>query len=763
MGGAGGKFGKGGAGYLIPGTAGNYGGGNKTPDAANGSTGQDHSKTRANSGQVNRCEPPTTPPLTATAGTVDIKPSVRAPDGSTGFDPASAGVVRDHWFDLQAYLEMELQRARFAYLSMRVPVDAVTSDEDSAKAMVDASERLRWTLDLAKAALTPPSGGVAQSATDQEAVTYLKNLYARASALKERMDNGLDYFNHFPDWNPTLTLGYYERELGVASPETGGALYDYKKAEQDCLAAHEKLISVRDTAAARKQASALAVAQVNAYGVFIENSQAVRETLLQKIAAEQKEVEALHDELVTKIDDWTKEVEEQKSGLELRHVFEALSQFAFFPEGEGALVMFKQASMVIGQSGSVLTSAATPAPQEKWLLDQLAIAKHDVDALDESFRNAARGTIVLDDPNGSLILGERRTFDQLCGRFANESQGARDAMGSMDRYAETILKRNQTILRYNEVVNRIHAALAERDTAKHMLDSVRDAQAQADGSDLGIAAAQLGLALFQRKEECLRLLYEASRAYSLVTLQPDLTFHETVGLANPYDINAKTVRDAAATLVTQRRVNIDPMFPQQHLPVETGPSVVEEFGRAGGVRLTLKRGTTPLLFEGLTKGTGSVRFDVDELTNEPNAPFAEKLNVRIRAVRCWLHDLRGPGGAPDKAPAVYRVVLQHQGDSSFLTKDGIPVTRNHDPVSVDFSYDRSRSGDNDSYHGIYARDLRGVKDGILTADNHMLLSPFATWRIDLPDVAAGLADASGLDEIRFEFFLSYDTRIKPKK
>ena len=369
----------------------------------------------------------------------------------------------------------------------------------------------------------------------------------------------------------------------------------------------------------------------------------------------------------------------------------------------------------------------------------------DVDALDESFRQVRDGGFELADSKGSLVLGQRHTFDQLCGRYLDESQEARDAKRAMDIYVEAVLKRNQTILRYNETVAQIRTATAEREAARHTIDQLRDAQALRDPTDLGAAAAHLGLVLARRKEECLRLLYEASRAYSLITLEPDSTFHDTVGLDDIDDITPAAARDAASTLVENRRKHVDPLFPQLRLPVETGD---EEFARAGGVRFALSKAGNAELFRGLAEGVGVVRLDMDRYTRGQGAPFARMRNVRLRAVRCWLHDLRA--APPGQRPEVYRVRLQHLGDSTFETKDGLVDQRSHDPVTVDFRYHRGHAGEHDSYRGIYDPALVGVQDGLMPGGKHVLFSPFATWKIELPDVAEGRADGSHLEEIRFE-------------
>lgn len=61
--------------------------------------------------------------------------------------------------------------------------------------------------------------------------------------------------------------------------------------------------------------------------------------------------------------------------------------------------------------------------------------------------------------------------------------------------------------------------------------------------------------------ECLRLLYEASRTFPLATLQPDIAFHDTLGLSAPTQVDAAAAKAAAINLVTKRRGTLDAYMP----------------------------------------------------------------------------------------------------------------------------------------------------------------------------------------------------------
>jgi hypothetical protein len=318
---------------------------------------------------------------------------------------------------------------------------------------------------------------------------------------------------------------------------------------------------------------------------------------------------------------------------------------------------------------------------------------------------------------------------------------------AMDKWVDGVQDRNITILQYNQTLASLNGALANQVALTRLSNIAVDDQAGATNQDLPESAVQASITLTTAREECLRLLYEASRAFSLATFQPDLTFHATLGLGAPTLITAAAASKAANNLVTQRRGTLDARMPQQHLPSETG-DIETQFGRAGGVTFTISRvpassnafqplssDDTDTLFKSLAAGTAMLKLDPYALCMDPTAPFYQMVNVRVRAIRCWLH-----GFTVRNAAGIIHVQLTHTGDSTFVTTaDGNLDSRDHAQVKRDFRYLAAMAGPDDDYRAIYDKSLGGVQDGILIDDTntHALLSPFATWQITLPSVPQG--------------------------
>lgn len=696
-------------------------------------------------------------------------------------DEAFAALDWGH-IDLLSYLEMELEQAGYDYLALPVPVDVATSDVSSAATVGIAVSRLEWILDLAAAApAAVTDGGVGGSAASDR----LADIIQRADSLLDRIQEGLDYFGHDPSWVPTLSLAYYEAQLGLDADRPDGALNVYADAETNYARLQSALEIGADATETRRAIQSLASNRLSTVAEQIKDLQDQRATLLEKIKEQDAKLPTLRAALETAVGSWEDITKIGNTALSIEKVFDTVGQFAFFPEKEGPMLAYQQAAMVIGQGGSAASSLFSSDPQHDYVLNQLRVVDDKAGALDTSFSTLSDdGSIKVDAFNGQLLLSTRQSFDDFCD--ANWSGYARDAKLAMDKWVDGVQDRNSTILQYNQTLSSLNGALASQAALTRLSDIDVDDQAGATNQDLPESAVQASITLTTAREECLRLLYEASRAFSLATFQPDLTFHATLGLSAPTLITAAAASTAANNLVTKRRGTLDARMPQQHLPSETG-EIETQFGRAGGVDFTISRDTvtgassafqplssddTQTLFTSLATGTAMLKLDPYALCMDPTAPFYQMINVRVRAIRCWLH-----GFAVRNAPGIIHVQLTHTGDSTFVTNaDGDLDSRDHDQVTRDFRYRAAMAGPDDDYRAIYDKSLGGVQDGILIDDTnaHALLSPFATWRIALPSVPQGQPgtdgassgspaepdpnqdDASSLTAIHLEFFIDYD-------
>jgi hypothetical protein len=740
----------------------------RKPSGAQGKPAADADRTTAAPGSVNKRTPGP-----SVAGTFSATPLKRS-DAGPGFtdsafsdlrlfgDPPADGVH----VDLLAYLEMQLDQAEYDYVSMKVPVDQWTDDAVSAAAVADASARAQWVQDLSGALSS--SGLAAAAGPDLDSNTArLEAISRRADALVNNMTLGLDLFGHHPNWVPTLSLDYYEEQLFGSAPGVAGhgALDVYAQAETACATTLSNLIKDMTATEVRKMAAAAAASRIAALSDEAASLRATSATLLTSITAQHAAAKKLHDDVQAAITAWSAHEVKVNTALSLKQVFDTVGQFAFFPD-EGSLKTFRQVAMVAGQTGSSLSTLAQGDPDTTWLINELSVASDKFKSLDEAFEQQAQdGSITLDDPQGQCLLAQQADFDTLCDKYFDSSSDAVTARNKMDDYVDAVQLRNRSILQYNATLARLASALAAAQSAQHLAGLVTDDQAAATRQGLATSAGQAAMVLTDRRIECIRLIYEADRAFSLVTLQSDLTFHDVLGLAAPTAIDSTAANTAAINLVQDRRADIDNHTPGQSIP--TGqPGAPYDYKRDGGVVVVVTADDEPDFIAGLMAGKGQVTLDAVDLS-AADGPFHQMFNVRIRAVRCWLHgfaamqDPSPPGGSPIPNP-VHEVQLTHTGDSTFLKTDGALDLRSHDVLTVDFRYNADRSGPNDSYRGVWDPDLRGVTDGLLYEAQHILVSPFATWHVELPQVTTMLSDgstragdASALTEVRFEFFVDY--------
>ena len=122
-----------------------------------------------------------------------------------------------------------------------------------------------------------------------------------------------------------------------------------------------------------------------------------------------------------------------------------------------------------------------------------------------------------------------------------------------DKYVKGVQGRNLSILEFDQTIASLNAALANHKTVGDL--SQRSGIEAADSYSPGPAesAVQPSMTLTATREECLRLIYEASRALSLATFEHDFSSHSTLGLSAPTKITAAGAREAAVMLVTNRR------------------------------------------------------------------------------------------------------------------------------------------------------------------------------------------------------------------
>lgn len=191
-------------------------------------------------------------------------------------------------------------------------------------------------------------------------------------------------------------------------------------------------------------------------------------------------------------------------------------------------------------------------------------------------------------------------------------------------------------------------------------------------------------------------------------MQPDIAFHDTLGLRAPTQVDAAAAKAAAINLVTKRRGTLDAYMPQQNLPGLTG-GIAQQFGRAGGVHFTISRHVAPGAaagfqalspedierpFSSLAAGKAVLKLVASALSTGTAAPHCQMVKVRLKGIRCWLHGYRVCDWAD--ADGLVHVQLTPTGDSmDVIDAAGTTDSRTHDPVTRDLICHAVATGTND--------------------------------------------------------------------
>lgn len=702
------------------------------------------------------------PPSDVVAGTIN-----QAPPGDTAsakfVAPRKDGTISDAdlakamWsqsIDVAAYLEMQYDTARSLYLSLRIPLKV--GDQASSARSVEALKRFGWIVGVANATIegAPKSPTPAQAA----AVSHLTSILLRAANVVSAMNLKQDYFGNPANWVPARDLDYFSVQLGLgtqAAPTnlTQGAIADLKNEEDFYTQQYQNILDAQSSAILRQRLVAGATELSDTLRQSISDKKDAAALLWEQIEKQDALASSVKTEVAQKITAWSDKIKTiiswDDSWATLSTIFNTVSQFAFVPEGDTQSLY--QGAMVAGQVFNSMTSQSTVDPDLNALVGNVKVLQDDIGSLDEGFLTSSGG-ISLKDSDCTMLVARMQRFEALCDRYDKGGDEGHDAMDSMRRYVQAINERNQTILQYNALATQIRSDIEK----KGLADKVAAAQSDGSVDDLLIPSAASRVAQLSRlkadqTEECIRLLYGASRAFSLAALKPDFDFVDIVGLDAIEALDSSRLKSAAINLVTDRRTTIDALRPGRPAPDVSGGKY-DVYNRAG-LLIELDDKTYSDLHSSLaTTRAGSFKLSTDILS-KAKADLSTAHNVRLRAIRFWVDGF-------SKTETFMNVQLQHLGDSTFVNDQGLLDARVHDPAKLQFSYSVARlqqvggptSGDR--YRAVHDPDLGGGTDGILADMGFALLSPFATWKVTLTNVPSD-ARAKGL-KIYLDLFVLYD-------
>ncbi len=648
----------------------------------------------------------------------------------------------------ETYLRMQHDRARFVYLSANVESDMA--------AFKDVFDRISWATELMDQRVGSP----------QELAPFVA-LYTSLDAMRTSLTTHLDYFGHGPRWVPKASFEFYKSQVA-------GAIADLAKAEQDCASYRQAFVAQLQNQSDLQDLAAQSLFAATELTKTISDTNIAILALITTLVDQDAAVAAANTTLRSTLQAWEDLTTKTFGGLTAEQFFDALSQLAFLPEDPFSTTekMFKSFALggsQVGKVASGLSHEATVTGDDgtpmslTYVLNGVKTLDEGVSGLQEGLHNAPGGMLQADDPNMQMLLAQQQSLDQFCQRLYSTSAKAHDAHVQMEAYIEAVGARNATILRYNADLVVLRQAQASQKAAQRLHETAQNALTA--GTTLGLAEAAhlIDSYLDRAREDCIRILYLTSRAYSLWSLKPDDTFHAALQLDTAWDFDSKLAETVNGQIVTGWTKDVEAGW-----SANGSPSYPPESFRRTGMRWELTPNTHPRLFAAIKKsGVGTVTLPPAHRL-VPTGPFQHMAKVRLRVVRCWLNGVTSTDG-------LCCVRLTQHGDETFVAADDTAVQLTHDPVPIEFWYrcsDQSAVGQWQCVQNGDAptSDGRTTVDGVLVDPNAMAtnpyvaIGPFASWRIELLDVTEAASsgkgptiDRTGLARITFEFFAFFDS------
>jgi hypothetical protein len=368
-----------------------------------------------------------------------------------------------------------------------------------------------------------------------------------------------------------------------------------------------------------------------------------------------------------------------------------------------------------------------------------------VKTLDEAYE-VTDGYIKEKDQDAYKLLCTQDKLDELLDNYRC-IDGAKEAKDAMTAYVRDVQLRNEKILNYNAQVSTLALLQGELD------------QLTTEHAKLGAAAAGDSLPIMDRfvqglydraRQDCIKDLYEMSRAYRFWSLNDYDIFRDVLKCAGPSTVNYLAVSSGHQRIKGMKVDDVNNLVAD--LAPRADPVVITFDAKKDGVIASLKKSRGE--DEDGVKLPHFWQFSLTPATKASKAKsdhFTDMADVRLVEVRCWLIGLNS---AADATGAV-KVHLTQQGDETLANRQGDIVSVRHDRIEKTFEYSTKK--------GAWPSDAAVVTHATYWAPTppnalpeHTPIGPFATWRVGLrTQDAAHDIQWDTLHSVRLEFFICW--------
>ncbi|MFQ7248772.1 MAG: hypothetical protein ACLRPH_06800 [Ruminococcus sp.] len=542
----------------------------------------------------------------------------------------------------------------------------------------------------------------------------------QADARYLKLCSGLDYYGMSPIYAPMGSFSFYGSQLpswldDLSSIETEYS--QYKDLEKEQFHQVQALKSARNEATYTRIKAQQQLKVIQSESVALASDIAI----CTRMASDGKnKLEKLIKKFRALID--------HAFGYTFDDFLNALSLCGFAPNSP--LIVGSQIGDLISKGSSVIKTADGMGYKKDYVVHRYEICNATFSGLKEGYQALENGLLTLDDPGADKLLATEEELLGLLEQFyQNFPEELAELKQTFENYANLILHRNNSVIRYNENLLSILDAQIEIENQKEKAQELTDEILENWNQSLSFLSSYMSNLYYSSRDQAALVLYRAEKAYQYWALKPDSIIGQVLGDAEFSSITSNSLRKAYRSLL------------------EAYNNSIEE------------RGTIAQIFPSPTAGIAVLEYDFvkykkeryierlkenKELTFEltparPNTkivenPFAGKADVRIASVKVWLD---GVSTENDRL----QIQIIHGGVETILTPDNIEYKFSHSPITILFEYQISTQ--NVLINGQLSPDIH--------EDIYALHSPFTYWNMIISEQLNPGLNLENLENIRIEF------------
>jgi len=670
-------------------------------------------------------------------------------------------------YDLLRQLRMSYNRARALYLTIGTPLLRDRDDERRKGIIAEIYKILDWISKNLEAMTT---------ISDPELESFHATLRVNANSLLRYYLHQVDAFGHRSLYVPRGSFNYYYGQLDRAMELLYRMEMDYAEIVQSSKQADDFLAQV-------KQKEVDVSQHLNALQVEVTMTWAELGEVAAHISRLEDDVFDARRTFSDKVKDLAENLKAE-SGLDLGELLEAMEMMAFTGFGS----MTHTLPMAGVQLGKLVYSNAERAMagqvtddygrkiKKDYLLAQVKELTGDFSKVGEGFHALkAGGAISMQDRGAARLYVEKEKFDAFFNGFLT-NHSAQNAKQALDEYVDRIQERNLEIDTYNLLVTRY---FDDRNQIR-ALKTQQNLLAGAENSNLRSQKTKdyLLSAYNSVRDRCIFVLYMTGRAYFFLSLQRLDLLGEQLALGKPDDINLHSIIVAKSRIIDADVRAIE----NRVTPISKAPPTSPTLrGRGATIAYVRAAPENEKKYDLVVKGTAllnrleknlhsSIHLTWDSMSKHGNSnPFADKANVRLRRVRCWIYGMQTTNH-------IHRIRLVHGGIEEIVRKMGEVMEFKHKPLQIEFEYN---SGDPEKMETVAAINAGGSETPLLQEDgsfigqgvdlwdasNYAPVGPFTKWEIFIGHNAFPTVGANGeeserlpihIEKLVLEFFYYYD-------